>query len=476
LKPGGTTSPAERLASVLVPSDSLSVDRSGTLCIEDCRADELLKRFGSPLYVTSEATLRQNHGRMHRAFADCWPRPVTVFQSIKANNNPAVRAVLHDEGAGAECFGLGEIHAAFFGGASPDRAVVNGSCKTEDELLRAVELGLHINIDSEQEVDRLAAIAQRLGKTVQTSIRLKVVPAEFSHFASDYFGVDGNVAEFIGREKWGFSFEGARRLIARIERAPGLALMGFSAHMGRVSTEPTLFGMHAAEFGRTVVQLWQATGFMPQIIDLGGGWPRERDPESRTHGQNPHAIEEYGQAAVSALRQPLEEAGLLLPQLWVETGRYLVGNAVVLLGTIGDVKRDMGLTWVHVDFSTNNLMRVDTSGSAYHLFAAASMNRQCTQVAEIVGPTCTFSRFVSDWPMPEMQAGDPVALLDAGMYAETTANQFNAIPRPATVLVNGDRADVIKERETFEDVFAKVRMPDRLRSRSNTSDRLASAE
>ncbi len=407
--------------------------------------------------------MRANSRRIYRAFADAWPGRINVMYAIKANNNPAVRAILHQEGAGGDCFGLGELHATFLGGADPDRVAMNGSNKTLGEMHRAAERGVYFNIDAEEEIGDLAKVAARLERPIRVNLRIKIVPESWAELGSDYFGVASDLKRFLNREKWGFSAAAAPRLVTRILETPGLDFTGFSAHTGRFARNPALFAEYTAEMGKTVVRLCQATGARPKILDIGGGWPRERDPESRSYALNPHAIESFAGAATGALLEPLEEAGLPTPDLWLEPGRYLIGNAALLLGTVGAIKTDLGMTWVHVDFSTNNLMRRDTNDSAYHLLAAGGMHRAFTRKVQIVGPTCIDSRFADDWPMPDVRRGEPVALLDAGMYAETTSTQFNGIPRPATVLVRGGEAELIKERETVEDVFAKCRLPLRLR-------------
>ncbi|MBN1221933.1 MAG: hypothetical protein JXB23_01700 [Candidatus Aminicenantes bacterium] len=136
-----------------------------------------------------------------------------------------------------------------------------------------------------------------------------------------------------------------------------------------------------------------------------------------------------------------------------------------MLARVGAVKHDLGMTWVNLDASTNNLMRIDTSQSAYHVFPASGMHRPATEHVTIVGETCIDSIFAANRLMPVLHRGDPVVILDAGMYAETVSTQLNGIPRPATVLVNGTEAEIIKERETVEDVFAKHRIPPRLQSK-----------
>ncbi|MGE0116524.1 MAG: hypothetical protein AB7S71_05955 [Dongiaceae bacterium] len=457
------TTPAEYLDAVRTPSDVLSVADDGSLAVDGLRVADLLTQFGSPLYIACESTLRSNFRRIRQAFTAEWPAPVNVLYAIKANNNPAIRAILHQEGAGGDCFGLGELHITFVGGADPDLIVVNGSSKTYEELEAAVARGVSINVDDEAEVDDLADIARRTGKTVRVNLRLKIVPASFARHGSDYFGVQRDVATHLRAWKWGFSPEAARHLIERIRGTPGLRLTGYSAHSGRVTTNPKAVGDYAEELGRVVAQLAQATGFKPAVLDIGGGWPRQRDPESRSLALNPRPIEAYAREATHRLLSPLQEAGIPAPQLWLEPGRFIVGNALLLAGRVGRIKRDLGHVWVNADFSTNNVMRVDTSGSAYHILAASGMHRPFSGTGRVVGPTCAESLLAEDWSMPEnLRSGEPIVLLDAGMYAETTSTQLNGIPRPATVLVGGGRAEIIKERETVDDVFAKCRVPARL--------------
>ena len=458
------TSPAAALRAVLTPTDSLSVNDRAELAIESCAVPELLSAYGSPLFVISEATLRANYRRIAAAFSAAWPAPVRILYAIKANNNLAVRAIMHSEGAGSDCFGTAEMYATFMGGADPATVVVNGSNKSEAELAKAVELGVTVNIDGEDEIDVLERLAAAAGTRVKVNIRLKVVPPEYASEPSDYFGLPTHLDAYLKREKWGFSAVAAAELVRRIGRCAHLTQTGFSLHVGRISASPRMLGLWAEETARMVVAIERATGYFPRIVDIGGGWARERDPESRAPALNSHTIEVYAGAVSNAMFPLLQASAKPLPQLWLEVGRYLVGNAVCLLGTVGAVKRDLDQIWINVDCSTNTLMRVDTAGSSYHLFAATGMHRSLSERAHVVGPTCIDSLFAENLPMPTMTRGDPIAILDAGMYAETTSTQFNGMARPATVLVSGSRHELIKRRETVEDVFALHRIPERLRA------------
>lgn len=451
------------LRAICGPTDSLATGSDGILLIEDCRASDLLHEFGSPLYVVSERTLRLNYRRLHAAFTACWPAPVSVLYAIKANNCRAIRCVLSQEGAGGECFGLSELQASLDGGTEPARIAVNGSNKTEDELRLAVRLGCTVNLDNADEVDQLVAIAGEVGCGVNIKMRLKPALPELAEASSDYFGVRSGLAEYLRHEKWGFSPAAALGVLRRIRKLPELRLTGFSMHVGRVSRDPALFGAWARVLGRTIAELHEKTGFVPQAVDIGGGWPRERDPESRALSLNPVPIETYARSASEALLAPLRAARLPVPELWIEPGRYLVGNAVVLLTSVGTIKRDDGLLWVNVDASTNNLMRIDTSGSRHHILPASGMRRRYVERATVVGNTCIDSVLGVDVALPRLARREPLAILDAGMYAESASTQFNGVPRPATVLVNGSTADLVKRRESSSDVFATHIVPNRFR-------------
>jgi len=454
--------PADELNNVLTASDRLSVNPSGTLMIDGLSATDLLERYGSPLYVVSESTLVANYRRIHCAFSDRWPEPINVLYAIKSNNNLAIRAIMNREGAGGDCFGDGELYATFAGGADPAKVVMNGSNKSPGLIRKAVERGVTINIDAEDEVGFIERAATELGTTARAKIRLKVRSDEYNAIVTDYFGGD-RLTDYVRRVKWGFALDAAEKVIRKALDSPVIDFLGYHYHIGRTTTDIRFNTMWATALAEIVVELNRRLDFSPRVLNVGGGWPRERDPESRSLELNPTPIEDYADVVCSTVLGALETARLPIPRLWLEPGRYIVGNAAVFLATVGPVKRDNGLTWVNVDASTNNLMRVDTSGSAHYVFPATGMYREATERVTVVGETCIDSIFCADRLMPVLERGEPIVILDAGMYAETGSTQLNGIPRPATVLVNATESEIIKERESVGDVFAKHRIPDRLR-------------
>ena len=457
---------AELLARVLTPGDHLSVSTDGVLHVEEASVSDLLRRFGSPLFVLSDATLRANYRRIRAAFESAWPGPVNVMYAIKCNPNFAVRAVLHQEGAGGDCFGNGELEATFAGGADPSLIALNGSSKTIAALARAVELGVCINLDDEEEIERLAGVARAAGRRARVNIRLKVIPESFATFESDLVSFSGDLRPELARWKWGVTPPVAGRMIRRIAAIDELELTGYHAHLGRMTANLRHRAAFDAEVGRLAVLLYRETGFAPSVIDIGGGWARKRDPESKDTRPNAHDIEDYAEASAGALAGELSGAGLPLPALWLEPGRYIAGNAGVLVSRVGSIKHDGAMTWVNVDASTNLMPLIGggEEGTRNLVIAASSMHQPMAWRADVVGPICIPSVLGEDCSLPALSRDDAIAILDAGMYAESDSHQLNWVPRPATVMVRGSEAAVVRERETLDSLFANQRLPHWLRN------------
>ncbi len=457
------STPADALTDVLTPSDRLAVDDNGDLLIEGARAADLVAEFGSPLFVYSDATLRANYRRARAAFEAVWPGPVNVMYAIKCNPNFALRAVLFQEGAGGDCFGIPEIEATFAGGADPALIALNGGNKTWTEVHRAVQLGITINMDAEEEIDLVERVAADLDATVRVNIRLKVVPGAFADFKSDAYPLDGDIRPFLDRLKWGVTLPTAERMVRRLQGHERLKLTGYHSHFGRIDQALQVYADFDGEVGRMIAELYKATGFAPEVIDLGGGWPRKRDPESRSTEMNSYEIEDYASAAIGALRAPLEAAGIPTQWLWAEPGRYIAGNAGVLLTRAGTVKRDGGFTWVNVDASQNILPMIVNEGSANLITVATGMHREPVGPVDIVGPICIPSVLAQDSRLPEVIEGDVLVVLDAGFYAESEASVINSVPFPAGVLVEDGKPELIRRAQTWQEVFATQIIPDRLR-------------
>jgi diaminopimelate decarboxylase len=449
-----------QLDAILLPSDRLAASAAGNLEIDGIPVAALLREFGSPLNVIVERTVVANYRRIRDVFAARWPAPLRILYSIKANNTLAIRAILSREGAGGDCFGLGELHATLAAGTDPALVVMNGSNKSREEIEAAVAAGLTINVDSDDEIDFIGR-ACRDGRAARVNLRLKVLPEQLDAHVNELNPTPGGYVAGVRRVKWGYTIAAAKEMVARLRATDGVTLLGYSCHMGHLSHRTEAFAAVASAIAAAVSALREATGFAPVVLDIGGGWAPERDPSFRQPGLTGTTIEAIADATTEALLAGLPR-GMPVPSLWIEPGRFIVSNAVVLLATAGAVKRDAGYCWLHVDASTNNLPRIESGRFHYTILPASRMHAPADAIVEVVGSTCFRSVLGAGRALPPPVRDDIVAILDAGMYAEVFANQFNSVPRPATVLVSPEGVELVRERETIEDLFARQRLPARL--------------
>lgn len=456
---------AQLLQEKLVEGDQLSVSAEGDLLIEGHSVKTLVEEYGAPLHVLSETTLRNNYRRIKKAFSSAWPADVNAMYAIKANTSLAIRMIMTQEGAGGDCFGLGELEASVGGGADMEKVTLNGSFKGDAELKRAIELGMLINIDAQEEIRPVIEMSKQVGKPARVALRLKIIAEKyFSSFTSDAFAEVTDFCELLRRKKWGVTETQAITIINDLKNVADVELCGYHTHLGRHSNSPDMFTSLYAEFAQAIVSLYKHTGYWPTIVNLGGGWPRQREPELKNCGMNPHPIEYYADAVAGVVLEKFSELSQPTPELWLEPGRYITGNAGHYIARIGLLKhdREMNYHWVNIDASTFHLPLIEIGWASHYVTAATRMNQPITHRADIVGTICVPAQFAAACPLPDMEKGDLVAVLDSGLYGEAMASQFNSIPRPATVLVSSDSVDVIRRRETLDDVFATQVVPGRL--------------
>ncbi len=493
--------------------DCLSI-RDGRLFIEERDTVELVREFGSPLFVLSEDQIRRNVRRFQQAFQAGWPDgPVKVLPAAKANWIPAVQRILASEGCGCDVYSAGELSVALGAGFPHELISVNGVPKDREHIYRCVREGVRLTIDSLEELEVIEAAANELGMVAKVRLRLK--PAISSFIQRTDFVAEGLVPTDIAAlvYKGGLAFDDAVALGRRILQMERVELVGIHEHHGRHHRSTEYWEAQMEAFARDVGRLCQALdGFRPQEIDIGGGFAIPRDPfnavtdyseplqlgalyavskamnllgaEARYKvmarlidtivtrpNQTPApSIEAYAEACTRTLRRELpkygiETAGLMLQ---LEPGRALHGNAGIHLTTVCSLKRlERPIRWKMIIVDTTEFWF--TGGRYEHhlhdyLFANKA-DAPLTDKADIIGRSCYGDRLMPTVPVPEgVEVGDILALLDTGAYQEVSMSNFNAIPRPATVLVTGDRASVVRRRETEEDVFRRDVMPEHLKN------------
>lgn len=446
---------------------------AGRLQVDGVDCAELARLYGTPLYVISERTLRENARRFKAAFEGAYGS-VEVLYATKALSHPAVRLVLKEEGIGGDCTSLAELKMSLEAGVRAERLVLNGSQKGAAELDLAIRHGVTIILDEPGDMARVRAAMGAEDRRVRLGIRAKLtlgaLPAE--HVGSSHFGPGGLSQQSLDN-KWGMSLDEAIACARRIHDDPLLELHELHYHLGRVTTDPKAFAAMAAELATWSLSMERATGLRVPALNLGGGWAVGRKEGLGPGGvddERTPTFEAYAEAVTAAITAVYRSAGADLPELRLEPGRALVATAVLLLTRVSHVKSaDYGKRWVNVDASTNHLPRVRTSDWYHHMVVANRDPRPVGLTADVVGPTCVLDVIARDRDLGDVEAGDLIAILDTGAYGESAASSFNGLPRPATVMVSDAVPYLVTRRETLEDLAARFHVPSHLQGDRQTS-------
>jgi diaminopimelate decarboxylase len=487
--------------------DCLST-RDGRLFIEELDTVELVREFGSPIFVLSEDQIRRNVRRFQDAFTAGWlDGPVKVMPATKANWISAIQRILADEGCGCDIYSSGELTIALEAGFEPQFISVNGVPKDEGHIYRSIQAGARVTIDSLEEVDVIERAAADLDIVAKVRLRLKPVISGFIDHSD--FVAEGLVPTDIAAlaYKGGLSFDEVMTIAPRILTMAKVELVGFHQHNGRHHPSLRYWEEQMKAYAREMGRVCQALGgYQPQEIDIGGGFAIPRDPHnavtdytepaqlaalygvsktlnpisskiryktmarlidtivSKPNDQMAPTIEAYAEVCTRTLREELPKQGVetrgLMLQL--EPGRSIYGDAVIHLATIRNIKRITSpIRWKVVIVDTTEFW---FTGGRYehHLHDYRIANKTDAPLvdkADIIGKSCYGDRLMPTIPIPEVEVGDIFAFLDTGAYQEVSCSNFNAMPRPATVLVTGDQAHIIRHAETEADVLSRDTMP-----------------
>jgi diaminopimelate decarboxylase len=424
------------------------VDDEGHLVIGGCDAVELAERFGTPLYVVDEQRIRENYRRFYRAFAERWPK-VMVCYAYKANSNLAICKILHSEGAGAEVSSAFELKIAHLIGVPGQQTVFNGNNKSAAELEMAISADVLINIDSIQELLAVDRIASRLGRRARVGFRVNPDVETPTH---------PYIATGLRESKFGLDVVSGQALEAyrTASKMESVEVVGIHCHIGSQILETAPFEEAAEKLMNLVAGLKSDLGIDVKFVDLGGGLGIPYKPSDEELQP-----EQLASKVIPIIDEAVEENQLAEPTLVFEPGRYLVADASVLLARVGYSKERRGMPdWVAVDAGMNALIRPALYGAYHHIEVANKMRAEHTELVNIAGPLCESGDFLGkERRLPKVEQGDLIAVFDVGAYGLAMSSQHTAQPRPAMVLVSSGRAEVVRQRETFDDLTRLDRIP-----------------
>lgn len=420
--------------------------RNGHLFCEDVNLDDLAKRVGTPMYVYSKRTLIHHYDSIAKAFGEL--DPVICF-SIKSCQNVHICKLLAERGAGMDVVSGGELFRAQKAGVPMSKVVYAGVGKTDAEIRQAIEAGIgFFNIESEAEFENIAAIAKQMNAVTRGALRVN----------PDVYDPKTHAKTTTGKKesKFGVDIERARRFFERYGKDKNLRLCAIHLHIGSpiYSAEPYV---QSITKGLELIEELRSKGFTIEAIDIGGGYAA--DYES---GKSPSA-EDYASQIVPILR-PFKKSG---GQVILEPGRTIAANAAVLLARVQYIKMGGRKKFVIIDSGMHHLIR-PTLYDAFHFIWPTNvapehepkarkqeMEMPGLEPCDVVGPICESGDFLAkDRPLPPVARGDLLAVFTAGAYGMVMASNYNTMPRPPEVLVDGSRATVIRRRETYQDLVA----------------------
>jgi diaminopimelate decarboxylase len=411
--------------------------KNGILHAEDVPLPRIAEEVGTPFYCYSTKSLLRQYDTFKNAFADV---DATICYSLKANANIAVVRTLVAAGAGADVVSEGELRIALAAGAALEKIVFSGVGKTRREIAFALETGIfQINVESEPELEILDETARTLGKKIDVAIRLNPDVDARTH-AKITTGRKDN--------KFGVLMGAARKLYARGSRMPNLSMRGVAVHIGSLLTD---IAPYREAFERVVefVRVLRGDGHDIRRIDLGGGLGIAYDTEV------PPSVEDYA----AMVKEVTRGVGC---ELTFEPGRFLVGNAGLLVSRVIYVKEGAARDFVIVDSAMNDLIR-PALYDAFHKIVAVAEPASAARhrPVDIVGPVCESADiFARARPLPPLAAGDLLAICSAGAYASVMASTYNARLPAAEVMVNGARYAVVRPRPDYAELMGRDRLPD----------------
>jgi diaminopimelate decarboxylase len=417
----------------------------GQLHCENVPLQSLAEQYGTPLYVYSGNTILDHYQRLDLALQGL---DHEVAYAVKANSNLSVLRLLAQAGAGFDIVSGGELYRVIKAGGDPAHCTFAGVGKTRDEIIYALQQGIYcFNVESAAELAYLNEVAAELGVVAPAAVRVNP-------------NVDAKTHKYIStgksENKFGIDFDAIEALYDKAAAEwKNVRMRGLQMHIGSQLTSVQPFveavkkvkPLAQALKDKHGIEFWSIGGGIGIVYhdSLASGqldWWQQKEEESK-----PLTIEEYGASVVPLL----QDLGL---KILLEPGRYIVGNAGVLLTRCLYEKKGSAKTFKIVDAGMNDLIR-PALYEGHHEIAPLRETSDELVKADVVGPICESGDFFcQDRPMPDFQSGDVIALLSAGAYGFVMASNYNTRPLPAEILVKGDQATLVRKRQTLDDVLA----------------------
>ncbi|MDX5378374.1 MAG: diaminopimelate decarboxylase [Halomonas sp.] len=407
--------------------------RDGVLYGEEVPLSRVAEEVGTPCYVYSKATL----ARHFRAYTEALgSHPHLICYAVKANSNLAVLGLLARMGAGFDIVSQGELERVLAAGGDPAKVVFSGVAKQECEMARALEVGIKcFNVESRPELERLSAVAERLGQVAPVSLRVNP-------------DVDAGTHPYISTglkdNKFGIPVDEALGVYELAARLPGVKVVGLDCHIGSQLTELAPF-LDALDRLLVLLERLRERGITVEHLDLGGGLGVPY------RGERPPQPFDYAASLLERLARWEHGAGLTL---LFEPGRSIAANAGVLLTRVEYLKPGETKNFAIVDAGMNDLIRPSLYQAWQAIIPVDTRPVRERATYDVVGPVCETGDFLGKERELAIAAGDLLAVRSAGAYGFVMASNYNSRPRPAEVMVDGDAFHVVRRRESMASLWA----------------------
>jgi diaminopimelate decarboxylase len=411
----------------------------GELFIDGVSTSKLAEEFGTPLYVMSENRVRDNYRRLNSVFSSKYSK-TRMFYAAKANTGLSILRILKNEGANVDTVTTGEVFMALKAGFSHDSVLFTGTSVTTEDLEYLLKKKVMVNVDSLSQLERLLKIG--LPKILSVRMNPELGAGHHEHVITA-----GKASKF------GIWERDASRAY-QIAKKAGVKKFAIHMHIGSGIIDVDPLVKAADNLLSIAKKIHDKLGVTFDFVDFGGGIGVPYKPEEKEVD-----LELFADKLVGLFKARVAEYSLGEPELWLEPGRFLVADAGLLLTKVNTLKSTPFRRFAGIDAGFNTLIRPAMYGSYHHVLVANKLNQLSTEEYDLAGPLCESGDILArERLLPQLSEGDLLALLNAGAYGFSMSSQYNSKPRAAEVLVNKGRYELIRKRESFQDLLRGQKM------------------
>ncbi len=422
---------------------SAEISHNGHLKIGGVSTIDLAKQYGTPLYVYDTALIKERARGFRKTFKELGVKAEVAYAS-KAFSCMAIFQLMNEEGLSLDVVSGGELYTALKADFPPERIHFNGNNKSRGELVLAVKEKIGcIVVDNFYELQLLSEITGEMKS--KTKVLLRVTP-----------GIEAHTHDYIltGQEdsKFGFDLQNgqAEKAMKLSLESEYIELLGLHCHIGSQIFETTGFILTARKMIEKAAEWNSVYGFVPEVINLGGGFGIRYTQED-----DPIAPSQYVKEMILAVKEEVSRTGMSMPEIWIEPGRSLVGDAGTSLYTIGSSKEVPGVRkYLAIDGGMSDNIRPALYRAKYEALIANKADAEPEDTVSIAGKCCeSGDMLIWDLPLPDAEAGDLLAVFCTGAYGYSMANNYNRLPRPPVVFVENGKSKLVIRRETYRDLI-----------------------